>query len=295
MMTKADVRRRKAGTLLVGRKIHRTVMGRQNRTSQVARRRKLRGSVWFSGLAVLTIVLYAFFAWIVIADAGASRSEAVHVAGALSFFGIVAAGLIPQLVAPTRNVAAFQPAFLAAIAVMALAAIVGNPNNQGGQAGPFDVVYLIFLLPLVVLVLLHPARRELVKVGRVELLLLVMAAALAIPLLVYGVDQALTQRNSWPPKSDPHHNSHWANMAQLAFATPLVAAIAGIGVPGWKVPAWTASVVLAVLGAASVAFPDAASSVGIVWGVLAVLAAAVLMVFLFRGTTDIKQRQRIGM
>jgi amino acid permease len=49
---------------------------------------------------------------------------------------------------------------------------------------------------------------------------------------------------------------------------------------------------LASLRAATV---YAASSVGIVWGVLAVLAAAVLMVFLFRGTADIKQRQRTGM
>jgi hypothetical protein len=164
-----------------------------------------------------------FFGALVLSDAGVSADEAVHLVGAIGSTVIVAAGLIPQLVAAARNTAAFQQAFMAAVAVIAVAGIVGDPDNYGGQAGPFDVVYLIFLIPLALLAALDPARRELVKAGTVRPALLLIAAMVAVPLFVYAVDQGLVQRNSWPPKSDPHHNSHWFVMAELAFAIPLKA------------------------------------------------------------------------
>jgi uncharacterized membrane protein len=147
--------------------------------------------------------------------------------GGYGFFGAIVI-----LVAPARNVAGFQQTLMVAVAVMVAAAIEGNPNNQGGQAGPFDVVFLTFLIPILVLAVLHPARRELLRVRRVHPLLLVAVVA-AVPLVVYGVDQALIQRNSWPPTSDPHHDSHCFLMAKAAFAIPLVAAVAGLRGRGW--------------------------------------------------------------
>jgi hypothetical protein len=190
-----------------------------------------RGSIWFLVLTVITLGWYGFFGAIVIMDAGVSASEAAHQAGAVLCVGIIAAGLLPQLVAPVRNVAGFQQTLMVAVAVMAAAAIEGNPNNQGGQAGPFDVVFLTFLIPVLVLAVLHPARRELLRVRRVHPLLLLLVAA--VPLVVYGVDQALIQRNRWPLTSDPHHNSHWFLMAEAAFAIPLLGAVAGLGGRGW--------------------------------------------------------------
>jgi hypothetical protein len=224
-------------------------------------------------LTVITLGWYGFFGAIVIMDAGVSASEAAHLAGAVLCGGLIAAGLLPQLVAPARNVAGFQQTLMVAVAVMVAAAIEGNPNNQGGQAGPFDVVFLTFLIPILVLAVLHPARRELLRVRRVHPLLLVAVVA-AVPLVVYGVDQALIQRNSWPPTSDPHHNSHWFLMAEAAFAIPLLGAVAGLGGRGWGVPAWTAAAALAVLGIVSFLFPDAPSSLGIGWGLLAIVVAA---------------------
>lgn len=235
---------------------------------------KMRGSIWFIGLTVVTVGWYGFFGTLVVIDAGVSLLEAVHLAGAILCTGIVAAGLLPQLVAPARNVAAFQQACMAGLALLAAAAIFGDPDNQGGQAGFFDPVYLAFLLPLVILAVLHPARRQLLRAGDIRPLLLLLAAVVAIPLAIYGIDQGLIQRNSWPPAADPHHNSHWFMMAELAFAIPLVATVAGLGARGWRLPAWTASVALAVFGAVSALSPDAPSSVGVGWGLLAVLAAA---------------------
>jgi hypothetical protein len=235
---------------------------------------KTRGSIWFIGLTVITVGWYSFFGALVVIDAGVSPLEAVHLVGAILCTGIVVAGLLPQLVAPARHVAAFQQACMAGVALLAAAAIFGDPDNHGGQAGFFDPVYLTFLLPLLILAVLHPARRQLLRAGDVRPLLLLLTAAMAIPLAVYGIDQGLIQRNSWPPSADPHHNSHWFMMAELAFAIPLVTAVAGLGARGWRLPAWTASLALAAFGAVSALFPHAPSSVGVGWGLLVVLAAA---------------------
>ena len=67
--------------------------------------------------------------------------------------------------------------------------IVGDPDNHGGQAGPFDVAYLIFLVPLVLVFVLHPSRRGLIRGARPNVMV-VVAVAVCIPLVVYGVDQA---------------------------------------------------------------------------------------------------------
>ena len=41
--------------------------------------------------------------------------------------------------------------------------------------------------------------------------------SLLSPAAWYGVDQALLQRNTFPPTADPHHNGHWWVMAIVAF------------------------------------------------------------------------------
>jgi hypothetical protein len=247
-----------------------------------------RGSAWFIGLTILTLGLYVYFGGLVVIDAGANAIEAVHLVGAIGCTAIVAAGLIPQLVAPRRNVAAFQQAFVTGVALMVAAAIFGDPDNQGGQNGPFDVTYLIFFVPLLLLAVMHPARRELVRPGDVRPLLVLAAAAVAVPLFIYGTRQGLVQRNSWPPSADPHHNSHWFMMAELGFAIPLVAAVGRLGGRGWRVPAWTAPAVLAALGIVSVLFRHAPSSLGIGWGVLAVHAAVAYSVL---SVVDIRSRR----
>ena len=100
----------------------------------------------------------------------------------------------------------------------------GDPDNHGGQYGPFDVTYLIFLAPLLILATFHPSRRDLRKIVRLRVPLVLMAAVIVLPLFTYGVNQGLIQRNSWTPNSDPHHNSHWLVMAELAsFTIPLAA------------------------------------------------------------------------
>jgi cyanate permease len=85
---------------------------------------------------VLTVITLGWYGAIVIMDAGVSASEAAHLAGAVLCGGLIAAGLLPQLVAPARNVAGFQQTLMVAVAVMVAAAIEGNPNNQAARPAP---------------------------------------------------------------------------------------------------------------------------------------------------------------
>lgn len=249
-----------------------------------------RGSVWFIILTLLTLGLNILISVLVIMDASPVISEVVHITGAVSFALIMGAGLIPQLISPARNVAALQQALIAGVALLAAATVVGDPDNHGGQYGPFDITYLIFFAPLLLLAVFHPARADLLKVGSLSLPLLLVAAFVAVPVFVYGANQGLIQRNSWPPSSDPHHNSHWFVMSELAFAIPLVAGVIGLGARGWQVVSWTAPAVLAALGIVSVLFPDVPSSLGIGWGMLAIIAAITFLVvsvaFMRRAAAD---------
>lgn len=92
-------------------------------------------------------------------------------------------------------------------------------------------------------------------------------AIAAVPFIIYGIDQALVQRNSWPPKSDPHHNAHWLTMANVALAIPLIGLVAALRVPGWRLAAWSAAGLAGALGVTSALLPNAASSLEVAGGV----------------------------
>ncbi|MGI8616995.1 MAG: hypothetical protein ACR2L4_09505 [Actinomycetota bacterium] len=170
-----------------------------------ARGRTTKPGIAFVLVALLTAVLYSFFFGVaIVGDAGFTSDEAVHVAGALGFTAALLLGLVIQVVRPTAA-AGFWITTAGIVGMLVYVSIVGDPDNYGGQAGPFDYAYLIFAVPILVLLAFHPARRELLRGARPNAIVIVTLAIAAIPLVAYGVDQALVQRNSWPPKSDPHH------------------------------------------------------------------------------------------
>ncbi len=102
---------------------------------------------------------------------------------------------------------------------------------------------------------------------------LLALAALALPAVWYGVDQALMQRNTWPPLADPHHQAHWMVMALLAFMTVLVVAGAALPGHGWRVASLTAGAGALAAATASLLSPASASAVHPVWAVAALMWA----------------------
>ncbi|HZG68912.1 MAG TPA: hypothetical protein VEZ12_19400 [Herpetosiphonaceae bacterium] len=85
----------------------------------------------------------------------------VHHTGAALGISIVVVGLLAQLRAPERNVAAFQQVVADVLAILGANLIVGNPDNYGGNVGIIDPAFLVFLVPVLSLVALHPARASL--------------------------------------------------------------------------------------------------------------------------------------
>ncbi len=244
---------------------------------------RARSSIAFVAMVVPLIVLYGFFfGFVVITDAGISADEAVHVAAALGFAGTLVAGLVSQVAAPRRWPAGLWVTAAGIVAFLIAGGIVGDPDNYGGQAGPFDLAYLIFLVPLLLVFALHPSPSGLIRGGRPDVMLVVAVAAVCIPLVVYGVDQALIQRNSWPPKSDPHHNAHWFTMAGLAFAIPVVGFVSASRLAGWRIATWCAAGMAVIIGVTSVIWSDAASSLGVWWGIASTVGGAGFLVLASR-------------
>jgi hypothetical protein len=91
------------------------------------------------------------------------------------------------------------------------------------------------------------------------------------------VEQALIQRNTWPPPADPHHQSHWYAMAVLALMVVPVVAGAALAGRGWRVATTATGGVVAAVAVASLVAPAAASALHPGWAAAGLVWAAVLL------------------
>lgn len=189
----------------------------------------------------------------------AHPGEAVHAAGAVAIVAIGASGLVALIARPERAGHAYQ-VLASMTAVLLTMPVVGDPDNVGGQAGPLDPFMLVVVVPAVVAALLAAPwrRRDSEKGWRPRLL--VLAAIGAIPGAWYGVEQALFQRNTFPPTADPHHNAHWWAMAIIAFMVVLVMMAAALPGRGWRLGSIPSAVAAIGIGAASLVAGSAASA-----------------------------------
>jgi hypothetical protein len=179
---------------------------------------------------------------------GASHpDEAVHVSGALGVLLIGGSGLVGLILRPERPGYSYQ-VLAAMLGALLTLPVVGNPDNYGGQAGWIDPVLLVFILPpMLAAAVAFPWRRWGSRHGwRPSLLLLAVIAA--VPAAWYGVEQALIQRNTFPPTADPHHNAHWWVMGMLAFMIVLVVGAAAVPTTGWRLGAAVGGFAAMVVG-----------------------------------------------
>jgi hypothetical protein len=156
---------------------------------------------------------------------------------------------------PTRG-ARFLPI---AMGMLATAPIVGDPDNVGGMAGKIDPLFVVVALPGLAAALLAKPWRDASSPQRKNWLL-ILALIGVIPIAWYGVDQALMQRNTFPPSADPHHNAHWWAMSVLAFAGPLVLSGASQGFRWWRVGTNAIGLSGVAFGLVSLVTPEAGSA-----------------------------------
>ena len=210
----------------------------------------------------------------------AAPGETVHLVGSLGALALGASALV--LLAARPGLAAAARQALAACTAMLLAVLlVGDPDNVGGQAGLVDPAFLVLAVPpLAAALLAHP----LGDVGglRPSRALGALAAVALLPAAWWGTGQALTQRNTFPPTADPHHQAHWFAMAVFAFAVVLVVAAACAGGRGWRTGTTAAGIAVAAFGTASLITDDAGSAVPVPYALVAVGWGAALLLVTWR-------------
>jgi hypothetical protein len=215
------------------------------------------------------------------AEYGAAHpSEAVHIPAFTAMAIVAATGLLGLIVNPRRAGSATH--VLAVGTAMLLAApIVGDPDNYGGQGLFVDPLVAAVAVPALAVAVVAAPWREWSR-GGLRRPTLLWLAVLASPLLWFGIDQALLQRNTWPPLADPHHQTHWMVMAQLALAVPLVTAGAALSGRGWRAAGAVAALGVLAMAIPSFFDPEAASTLPLWSAVLGTLWAGAVVSFTWR-------------
>jgi hypothetical protein len=191
---------------------------------------------------------------------------------------ILTFGLLVQLRAPERKIAAMQQTVLVIPALLIGSAFARDSQNV--------VVALILAPALAVLLVLHPARGKFLRPGAsLSPALLLVAILGGIALIRYALDMGEQARELSGP---PHHVQRLSTMAAMAIAILLTGLLAALKTQGWRIPAWSAGSAVVLFGLASIAFPDHPGAEGRAWGGLAVAGGV-----LFIGVSQREQR-RLG-
>jgi hypothetical protein len=202
-------------------------------------------------------------------------TQPIHRVHDLTFgflFGPAVVGMLAQLRRPSKNVGGMLMALIpfaglllaAVLSADMLRVIVFNPSPLVGVAAVFTA-------------LLHPTGRAFFRsfrVSRVNWVMFGLVIIAAMPLLVFASTNIRLQGTVL----DDHAGmGHYGFMAAFAFTVIGVGLLASLRPDGWRITAWVAGLLPAVLGVSSVVYPDATSSLGLVWALAAIGWGAVFI------------------
>lgn len=244
-------------------------------------RRTRAGTRWFSEKArlplfyAITLLFVAFLlfaiqeplqftvsAWMAGYEAPTHRVHHIMIGGLL---GLLVIGVASQLYQPGKRVGGYILAALVIVVTMAMSLI------GGGIIAVQEL--LVFLIPLIIVGALHPTLRS-VRFDResVDRRMLGLAVIAAVPMIAF----AALQMNLHLTLTDDHVAfEHYIMMASGAVVIGLGALIASFRPAGWRILAYGVVALAALIGIASIAFPDAVqgTNFGIIGGTLVVLWA----------------------
>ncbi len=215
------------------------------------------------------VIAYAFFLYVFspmnllvigwFADFEDAISHRVHEVSIGALFTLGFIGVVAQLRRTDRTTGAIQ-------AVVALAVAAGVITTSTG----FEPLVLAYLVPPVALVLLDPQWRSILVPRLVRDTRLLVVAVLLLALL--GPDVATNFEKATLLVQE--HKSHWGAMAAFVVAVTLLAFIAAMRPPGWRLAAWSSISVVTLSAMVSIAFPFDASALGVSHSVAALVWAA---------------------
>ena len=228
----------------------------------MARRRVFSAAVW------LTVILAGAFGLMVVAMqvgllAMSHFTDHHHRVHDLTFallVGTSVVGMLAQLRAPERNIAA-QLVALVPFAALLLAAALTNTYVLSPP-------WLLIGAATVFALMFHPTGdpTRAFRRSRIDRGMLGLAAVAAVPLTALAVANVGLQR------ADPSEHAllgHFGYMA--AFGVTVIGAglLASARPSGWRIVAWVAGLLPLALGLSSLAFPDVSSALAPEWAVAA--------------------------
>jgi len=197
-------------------------------------------------------------------------TEAHHRTHDLTFgfiFVPAVVGMLAQLRRPSKNVAGQLMALIPSVGlVLTLVLTFVLTDNTNVLQPPWVTVGVAALIANV----LHPTWRDFFRsfsVARINWVMLALVIIAAVPLLVF----ASTNIGLQGTVPDDHAGmGHYGFMAAFGFTVIGVGLLASLRPDGWRLTAWVAGLLPALLGLASVVYPDATSSLGLVWALAAI-------------------------
>ncbi|MEO7836340.1 MAG: hypothetical protein ABIS21_01710, partial [Acidimicrobiales bacterium] len=130
----------------------------------------------------------------------------------------------------------------------------------------------------VVAALVHPAGRAFFHsfgVSRSSGRMLALVGIAAVPLLAFASTNIRLQRKA---SADLHVlMGHYGFMAAFAFTIITVGLLASLRPVGWRLTAWVAGLLPALLGVTSLLYPDTASSLDQLWAIAAITWGAIFI------------------
>ncbi len=176
----------------------------------------------------------------------------------------VVLSMMVQLRKPERRVAPM-------VLVIAIALGVTIVYGLSGTLSEWLIEEIaVVVVPISLVVFLHPSRDRLFSKPGLDRPLAVMAALATAPWLVYIVDNVWTQFTN--AAGDSHAEmEHWATAALMGIVIVVAAFLGSSDHPGHGLTALIAAGGSVVFGAHSLVFPGLASSLPMLWAVLAIL------------------------
>jgi hypothetical protein len=178
-------------------------------------------------------------------------------------FTTAVVGVLAQLRRPAKNVAGMVMALipwagLLVAAVLSADAVVILSTER-----------MLVAALTVIAAVLHPAGRDLFRsfrVSRVNWVMLALVGIAAVPLLVFAATNVGLQANV---PDDHAAMGHYGFMAAFGFTVVGVGLLASLRPVGWRLTAWVAGLLPALLGAISLTFP-VSSALTLPWAVAAI-------------------------
>ncbi len=182
--------------------------------------------------------------------------------------GTAVVGMLAQLRRPTRNVAGQLMALVPFASLMLSVAL----TNTRVLSPP----WLLVGAATVFATMFHPAGDPLrsFSAARLDRPMLAMVGVAAVPLLAFAWTNVALQRAG---PADHVLLGHYGYMAAFSFTVIGVGLLSSLRPDGWRLTAWVAGILPALLGIVSLVYPDVEGAFGPAWSLAAIAWGVVLI------------------